>query len=532
MKLRYMFVFIFILIAIVPTTLFWMWPYSKALESEIDDVKDRHLVIAKNLSTAFERYYQDVTSVFEILDPESDEKLGKEGLNNLLSGFEFTMVAVVDSQGKVDHCVFHPNLECPATISNDILLLAQNTVEEQGVKVSTVTEDPSIDSGPIFLVVKHQEDKLMLAYLSTKYVVAMGKKVAFGEKGHAAIVDQAGNVLAHPLDSWIKERKNISMISSVQKMLEGKTGVELFYSPALKGDMIAGYTTVANAKWGVMVPQPILELENKAQNIDETAIFVMLLGLGLALLITIPVSMILIKPLEQLITTIKRIERGDSKTALNVDTSSITPVEIRDLKSSFILMMNNIEVKEREISKLAYFDGQTNLPNRNYFRQLSEQALSKMTESKSSGAFVFIDFDDFKLVNDNYGHKIGDDLLSKFAMRLSEYFSIQSDDDLLSYFNALPDIIPARLGGDEFVILIQNISSINDVEDMIKGLFDEVFSTYSFQGNVELSLTGSAGIAIFPAHGMQVDEIMKSADMAMYKAKALGKNRIYFSSIE
>jgi diguanylate cyclase (GGDEF)-like protein len=530
MKLRYMFVFIFILIAIVPTTLFWMWPYSKALESEINDVKDRHLVIAKNLSTAFERYYQDVTNVFSIIDIESEEKLQSKEFDKLLTSFEFNMIAVVDHDGNTISCLFTNRLQCPQIISHDILRLAKNTVAENGVRVSTVTEDSGLSSGPILLVVKKKEDKLLLAYLSTKYIVAMGKRVAFGEKGHAAIVDQEGNVLAHPLDSWIAERKNIAKISAVQKMMDGKTGVELFYSPALKGDMIAGYTTVANAKWGVMVPQPILELKNKAKSIDETAIYVMLLGLSLALIITIPVSFILVKPLEQLINTIRLIEQGHTKTTFNVETSSAMPIEIRELKNSFFRMMNNIEIKENEISKLAYFDSHTDLPNRNYFHYLSERALSEMTESKSNGALVFIDFDDFKLVNDNYGHKLGDDLLFLFAKRLTDYFSITSTNgDLLPYFNELTDIIPARLGGDEFVILFKNISSINEVEVKIQGLFSKVFSTYHCDSNIELNLTGSAGIAVFSADGTKYEEMMKAADMAMYEAKKKGKNRIHLS---
>lgn len=531
MKLRYMFVFIFILIAIVPTTLFWMWPYSKALESEISDVKDRHLVIAKNLSTAFERYYQDVTNVFSTIDPSSTEQFHSQDFRKLLTSFEFNMVAVVEPGGKIDTCLFHSASDCPNVISRDILQLAHNTVTAQGVKVSTVTEDASMATGPILLVVRALEDKLLLAYLSTDYIVAMGKRVAFGEKGHAAIIDQEGNLLAHPLDSWVQERKNIAKISVAEKMLQGKTGVELFYSPALKGDMIAGYTSVTNAKWGVMVPQPVSELQNKAQRIDEMAAYVMLLGLGLAILLSIPVSFILVNPLEQLINAIKRIEKGESKTALNVEISSASPIEIRALKHSFISMMNNIEVKENQISKLAYFDSHTELLNRNYFHHLSLRVLSEMAQSKSKGALVFIDFDDFKLVNDNYGHKVGDDLLFSFSQRLVNYFSIESkENDLLAYFNTLPDIIPARLGGDEFVILIKNIDGVKEIEEMIHGLFHQVFTTYRCDGNIEIHLTGSAGIALFSGENTQFETLMKTADMAMYEAKAKGKNRIHVAA--
>jgi diguanylate cyclase (GGDEF)-like protein len=296
--------------------------------------------------------------------------------------------------------------------------------------------------------------------------------------------------------------------------------------------MIAGYTSVANAKWGVMVPQPVSELQNKAQRIDEMAAYVMLLGLGLAILLSIPVSFILVNPLEQLNNAIRRIERGDSKNALNVEMSRATPIEIQALKHSFITMMNNVELKESQISNLAYFDSHTKLPNRNYFNHLSLRVLSEMAPSKSQGALVFIDFDDFKLVNDNYGHQVGDDLLFSFAKRLVDYFSIESHShDLLPYFNTLPEVIPARLGGDEFVILIRNVNSINEIELMIQGLFKQVFSTYHCAGHIEINLTGSAGITLFSADGTQFETLMQSADMAMYEAKSKGKNRIHVVSI-
>ena len=359
MKLRHFLVISFCLIVIIPMTLFWMWPYSKALESEIEGVEERHLVIAKNLSATFERYYQDVTGIFSIIDSQFENQVKSKQFKAVLESYEFTLITLIDSKGVVKNCLFSTGITCPIKIDPKILDLAKSTVNERSVTISTVTVDTSIDSGPILLVVKREQGNMLLAYLSTEYIVEMGKKVAFGKKGHAAIVDQAGNVLAHPLDSWTKQRKNISEISAVKKMLAGKTGVEKFYSPALKGDMIAGYTHVANANWGVMVPQPIQELKDKAREIDRTAIFVMLLGLGLALLITIPVTFVLIKPLENLSRVIKIIERGGSKGNLEWDPSKMIPLEIRELKKSFAGMMDNIEKNKKEISKLAYFDSTT-----------------------------------------------------------------------------------------------------------------------------------------------------------------------------
>lgn len=530
MKLRYLFVITFCLIVIIPMALFWIWPYSKALELEVKEVNEKHLVIAKNLSAAFERYYQDVTGIFSIIHLQSENQLHSKAFEALLESYNFTAITLIDHNGVVKSCLFRSNSLCPQKIDNNIVSLAQSTVKKSGVKISTVTVDNTINSGPILLVVKKEQENILLAYLSTKYIVEMGKRVSFGDKGHAAVVDQAGNVLAHPFDSWIKDRKNISKISSVQKMLAGKTGVDKFYSPALKGDMIAGYTHVANASWGVMVPQPIKELEDRAQEIDEMAIVVMLLGLGLALLITFPVSFILINPLENLLKAIKLIEKGDSKVNLQWRFSKVTPLEIRELKKSFSKMMDNIEKNKKEISKLAYFDANTGLPNRNCFYQLSNKALQEMLKLNKKAALVFIDFDGFKSVNDTYGHRVGDELLYLFGKRLTEHLSLNYEDkDMLYFDESIPEIMAARLGGDEFVILFQNIRDKDEVQLKINALFKDVFSNYNFYEKLELTLTGSAGVALFPEHGKTYDELLKLADIAMYEAKTAGKNRVRFS---
>lgn len=366
MKLRHLFVITCCLLTVIPLALFWAWPYSKALESEVRDVRQRHLVIAQNLSATFERYYQDVTGIFTIIDSESESQLNSKNFKQLLASYDFSMVAKFGNDGKLTGCLFYKQKSCPQQLDSDIFRLMVDTSNSDNVTISTVTVDKSYSNTPILLVVQKYSDHYLLGYLSTQYIVDMGRRVSFGEKGHAAIVDQAGNVLAHPLSSWIEARKNISAVSTVQKMLAGKTGVEEFYSPALKGDMIAGYTFVPNAGWGVMVPQPLEELRVKAEHIDETAMMVMFLGVALALLITIPISFSLIKPLESLLATIRRIENGKQAVDVDFKTSRVMPKEIREIKNSFSSMMEKIESNKSEISKLAYFDVVTELPNRGF----------------------------------------------------------------------------------------------------------------------------------------------------------------------
>lgn len=530
MKLRYILIISFCFIVTIPMALFWTWPYSKALELEVKEVNEKHLVIAKNLSAAFERYYLDVVGLFSIIDIQSPTQLKSAEFKKLLTSYKFTEIVLVDANGKVSNCIFSASNHCIKSVNENILNLAKKTGGEGPIEISTVTVDNTINTGPILLVVKKMDDNLLIGYLSTQYIREMGKRVAFGQKGHAAIIDQAGHVMAHPLDSWVQERKDATKMSVVQKMMKGETGVAQFYSPALKGDMIAGYTSVPNAHWGVMVPQPIQELEFKANSIDKTAIFVLMLGIGLAFLVAIPVSIIVIKPLENLLRIIKLIESKDAKVNFNKGSSKWIPSELMELKESFSSMMESIEANKKEISKLAYFDANTGLPNRNNFYRLSNKALKKMLKQEGKGALVFIDFDGFKSVNDTYGHRAGDQLLHLFGQRLINRLSFDIDGlERLLHCDTLPDIIPARLGGDEFVLLLQNVNNQEEVANFINSLSEALFLQYNLSDNVQLTLTGSVGIALFPEHGKQYDQLMRAADVAMYNAKSSGKNKISFA---
>ncbi|WP_413700280.1 diguanylate cyclase domain-containing protein [Psychromonas sp. KJ10-10] len=531
MQLRHLFVITFCVLVIVPMTLFWVWPYSKALESEIEGVNQKHLLIAKNLSATFELYYKNVTDIFSIIPEQSDEQLKSKQFQQLLNSYKFTQIMLIDENGNVNSCLFSHKGTCLKKINEDILTLTKQTLADTEIKISTVTEDKTINSGSIFLVVEKRNSDVLLGYLSTEYLVKMGKQVAFGQKGYAVIVDQDGNVLTHPLESWVKERQNISKISPVLKMLEGKSGIEQFYSPALQRDMIAGYTRVANAQWGVMVSQPLKELEDRAQKIDTTASLLMLLGLGLALLVSIPVSFILIKPLDNLLKANRLIEQGGTNVSIQQNLSKIIPLEIRELTQSFSNIVQRIEKNKEDITQLAFFDSNTGLPNRKYFYVLANKALEKMIKRNQKGALVIIDFDGFKSINDIYGHRAGDELLLQFGQRVSAFFSLSDEEtSSLLFCGPLPKIIPARLGGDEFVILLQNIEDKNEAIKEIETLFNAVFSTYILYGELTLNLTGSAGIALFPEHGESYNELMKLADSAMSEAKTVGNNTIRFSA--
>lgn len=168
---------------------------------------------------------------------------------------------------------------------------------------------------------------------------------------------------------------------------------------------------------------------------------------------------------------------------------------------------------EEKIRYLAHHDTLTSLPNRFMLVERLQQAASAAQRNKEKVAVMFIDLDRFKSINDTLGHNIGDKLLIQVAQRLQS--CVRSSD------------IVARLGGDEFVVALVEIEGADRVFHVADNILRALGHSY-FVEEYALYSTPSIGIAFFPEDGATVDEVMKNADVAMYHAKAKGRNNYQF----
>lgn len=187
------------------------------------------------------------------------------------------------------------------------------------------------------------------------------------------------------------------------------------------------------------------------------------------------------------------------------------------------------ERKEAEeiICNLAFYDALTQLPNRRLLNDRLEQAKAVSKRSGRYGAVMFLDLDNFKSLNDMYGHEAGDLLLIETAHRITR--CVREMDTV------------ARLGGDEFVVILNELDvdkylsaeQARIVAEKIRvSLAEPYLLTYSHDGNVETTMehrcTSSIGVALFVDHETRQEDILKSADVAMYEAKEDGRNTICF----
>ena len=179
----------------------------------------------------------------------------------------------------------------------------------------------------------------------------------------------------------------------------------------------------------------------------------------------------------------------------------------------YVGLFSDITQNKRQQEKLhlmAHYDVLTQLPNRALFVDRFSQAIAHSKRKESLLAVCFLDLDNFKPVNDNYGHEVGDRLLMEVARRIKE--NIREEDTV------------SRQGGDEFALLLGDLETFEQCEQMLQRLHDSLSQPYLID-DLSINIGASSGITFYPLDNGDIDTLLRHADQAMYQAKLLGKNR-------
>jgi diguanylate cyclase (GGDEF)-like protein/PAS domain S-box-containing protein len=172
---------------------------------------------------------------------------------------------------------------------------------------------------------------------------------------------------------------------------------------------------------------------------------------------------------------------------------------------------------QQKMVHMAQHDALTELPNRTLLLDRINQAVARARWHKRIVSVIFIDLDRFKTINDTLGHEIGDLLLQQLAARFNA--CVREGDTV------------ARFGGDEFVILLDDVANEGDIRSLVKKVLDAIVPTFEVNGH-QLYISASIGISLYPSDGEDATTLLKHADVAMYRAKELGKNTYQFYSAD
>jgi diguanylate cyclase (GGDEF)-like protein len=187
----------------------------------------------------------------------------------------------------------------------------------------------------------------------------------------------------------------------------------------------------------------------------------------------------------------------------------------------FMALSRNITERKlaaEKIQHLAFYDSLTGLPNRRLLLDRLNHALATSARSRRSGALLFLDLDNFKTLNDTLGHSIGDQLLQEVGKRLTE--CLREGDTV------------ARLGGDEYVVILEDLSDQDtetaaQAENITNKILSALNRPYIMAGR-DYHNTPSIGVTLFNGHDIEVEELLRQADIAMYQAKKAGRNTLRF----
>lgn len=187
-----------------------------------------------------------------------------------------------------------------------------------------------------------------------------------------------------------------------------------------------------------------------------------------------------------------------------------------ELQQTIKTLHNQYELlkeSHQKLTKLANFDPLTELPNRAQFEELLKKEVARAKRHHHLFGLIYIDLDHFKNINDSYNHTIGDALLKEVAARLRTH--VRADD------------IVARLGGDEFAIILVETAHPEDAGNVAKNLLQLICHPYQI-GDARITISASLGVTCFPENGNDVESLCKNADIAMYNAKAHGRNNFQY----
>jgi len=319
------------------------------------------------------------------------------------------------------------------------------------VKRSQITKNPTIFMAyPV--ISKNIVHHVLVAELKIDEIEKLRKNIHFGEKGHSAIVDSEGNALAHPNAQWMAEIKNLSHLKIIQQMMAGESGVTEFWSPFVKQMMVAGFTSVPKLGWGIMVPQPKVEVEKQVNKILFSQLIWALIGLIIAIILAVIISRHITSPINKLAHSAQELLSNELEGKLP-EISSSAPYEVQELNRALINLISGLQKSRTEISNL-----------------------NESLQDKVDEATLKLTITNMKLKDIAENEKNTSQIKSNFIASMSHELRtplnaiIGYSDLLIEEFSEIPDSIylsdikRIKKSGQHLLLLINDILDISKIE--------------------------------------------------------------------
>ena len=351
------------------------------------------------------------------------------------------------------------------------------------------------------------------------------------------ITDQWGTLLAHPRVELVAQQENAGKMELLQKARHGDLSLVYwedggFYTGSAALEQTSGWIVISQARVSdVFRPYIVPALLYVVISVGVLALFLRLFSGRF--------RHVVIEPLRQLSRATSEVAEGSFSADTRLADPTVSFQELDHLSRNFHKMTESVLARENMLQHLATHDPLTDLPNRTMFKHQLEAMVRKApapsapstahSAERTTGtasieasteqdfAVLFIDLDDFKTVNDAFGHHTGDLILRTVSRLLSECIGDAGT--------------VGRLGGDEFGVLLQHPRAVQNAGLIAEELLRRLTQSMNIDGH-EIYLSASIGISVYPLDGQNPDELVQNADTAMYQAKGEGKNSYLYYSLE
>jgi diguanylate cyclase (GGDEF)-like protein len=549
----------FFVVALIPIIILGFKVYNAAWDNAWREIREKHQLLAENLAQPImlliNSYKKEMPIIANLISIKGTTAF-RDDINILFKDYitntdGLTGLTLFDAGGSPVLQSYRKNLS-PNWKAFNITDKAffQEALESDKPTVSriyrsTATGHPALFMAHVIDFSDHSDEptKILVSEVNLDRVETIREGIKFGKRGHCAIVDATGHVVAHPNPDWREEIHDMSGLSVVKKMMAGKTGVTEFFSPFVKQMMVAGYASVPGLGWGIMVPQPKSEVGAQVNRIVLSQFGWGAMGLLVAIFIAITLARWITYPINALVKVADEMVSSQFTKKWPDENISDGPREINHLAEAFQQLVNGL-IKSREtikntnrsleqqieratrdlvraneqLSLKASQDHLTGLHNRRSFEEhlsnLAEQ-VKKLTSDEGVVTLIMVDIDDFKEVNDTYGHFAGDAVLTHVSKIISENMR---DNDVL-----------ARYAGDEFIGII--IAEMNIARKRADAILEKIkLNPVNYEGQ-DIRVTVSIGLIECACKkeagdANYWDNLIKHVDSAMYEAKKSGKNAI------
>lgn len=445
------------------------------------------------------RGYDNLTGVIEVIDPSETIQLAFDinpSIKNLYLLYDNT------DSGKSTGKLVIDKVESRYP---DLKIVSMNNMSYQDV-INTVQ---NLGHDDVFMITTYSSD-MNNKIMDMNYVIRNVSDVSSVPVYHLFNFGMDNGAIGGVLLSGIKEGNHAATLAL--RVLEGEDPDDISFQIPEATRSVMNYQQME--RYGISIKDipKDFEIVNKPFSFYET--YKTLIYIVLSIIVTL---ILFINVLIFYITKIRRMKKNlaenhEELTQLYEELTA-SDEEMKQQYDEIIVINEKIRIGEEQLSYRAYHDALTGLPNK---LSLFENAKDIFHQDRGIVAVLFVDIDNFKNVNDTMGHAFGDQLIEKVSKRLT---SLLSDEDLIY-----------RLGGDEFIVILQNLCGYQDVQKASENIISKFSQEFDIDGSI-LYISVSIGIAMFPDHAMTIDQLLKYADIAMYKVKETGKtNYLLYNS--